>query len=86
MREVRTAAAKTGCVGRDHATDATNQQEKFGPNFDACESNQVHFRGLTRMAHTFATGREMTYQQKVEVPLKLTRQSSPHGSVVNKPY
>lgn len=51
---------KTGSVCRDHTVEAVNQEEKSGLNFDAFESNQVHFRGLTLRAHMYTTGREMT--------------------------
>lgn len=45
---------------RDHTVEVVDQKEKSGLNFDAFESNQVHFRGLTLTAHMYTTGRETT--------------------------
>lgn len=37
-------AKKSGRVRRGHAVKAVNEEEEFGLNFNAFESDQVHFR------------------------------------------
>lgn len=49
---------KAGSICRDHTVEVVNKGEEFGLNFDAFESNQVCFRGLSLTAHLYATGME----------------------------
>ena len=48
---------KTGNVCRDHTIEVVNQEEKLGLNYDAFESDQVHFRGLTLIVHLYTIER-----------------------------